>query len=577
MSIRTIYVRIFYSLALVSALFQSFSVYRRIDLGYGLTDEAFSIANSKNKLDSSGEMDSWPYADVTSILFRIADENVIFFRTLAALIIAGLSIACLLLIFVQKNSKMSPQLSLQAGVIFSLSLLTIPSCFRYLLVTPSYQWIILVTSSLVIILWKNRSQPRVKYFDFFLNAILAFLILIISISRLSSGLAVFCIILVSLIIQKNGIRNILSFIVFAFFGTLILLNKSESLIPRILETMKIARTIDPLGRNVFTEGLDVLRPSFVIFYLLVIPLLIEYANNGIRRLRSLNKKFLFALYIIGALALYSIYFNDPQYITFFSTGIIVGYLTKNVKLIDLRLILISLLPVVSQFGSNISASYLSAPLLISCCSYYYLVNSLHGNYEKQNRILSKIQVSHIFIVIALLLGTAQGWYDSYENGINSKTKKEDKVSNLKFSEDKYNAIISFRAEVKSRESISDGRVFDLSFWHPGAILYLNKKSMPYFLGNKVYSGTVTEQLVLAIRGNQRYLESGRYLVLVESNPGLVSSTCQDLNFYVFDGQLQKALEAAKFNPRMRLLGIYESSAEDLTLFPKNLAILETCS
>lgn len=577
MNTRTIPIRIFYSLALVSALFQSFSVYRRIDLGYGLTDEAFSIANSRQKLDSSSGMDSWPYADITSILFRIADENVILFRTFAALIIVGLCIACLLLIFLQRNSKKSSQLNLQAGVIFSLSLLTIPSCFRYLLVTPSYQWIILVTTSLVIILWRTRNQLRSNYFELSLNAILVILILIISISRLSSGVAVFCIILASFVIQKSGIRNIFSFTAFVFFGTIILLIKSESLIPRILETMKIARTIDPLGRNIFTEGLDVLRPSLIILYLLMIPLLIEYANNRILRLRSLDKKFLFALYILGALALYRIYFNDPQYITFFLTGILVGHLTKNIELRGLRLILISLLPVISQFGSNISASYLSGPLLMSCCGYYYLVDSFNGNYDKQNIILPKIQAAHIFMVVVMLAGSAQGWHNSYENGINSKIKKEDEVSSLKFSEDKYNAIIRFRAQVKSRESISDSRVFDLSFWHPGAILYLNKESMPYFLGNKFYSGTIAEQLALAIRGNQRYLEGGTYLVLVESRPGLVSSICQDLNFFIFDRGLQKALKAADFNPRMRLLGIYESSPEDSTLFPKNLAILETCS
>jgi hypothetical protein len=407
--------------------------------------------------------------------------------------------------------------------------------------------------------------------------VFAVLIIVISISRLSSGLAVFCILLVSYITQKNIVQNVLSLITFTVIGTLVLLNYNETLIPRILTTIEISRTIDPLGRNVFDEGLDILRPSLVLIYLVITPLLIEKATNVHRRLHNINKNLLFAAYIVGALLLYGTYFNDIQYVVFFSTGIFVGYLTRNVGLGNSRLILISLLPVTSQFGSNISASYLLAPLLISCCGYYYLVNSLNGNDSRNRQTLSKNQLANIFIVASLLAGTVQGWNNSYENGVNSEIKKEDALSNLKFSEDKYESIIRFRANVEARESFSESRVFDLSFWHPGAILYLNKKSMPYFLGNKIYSGTIAEQLELAIRGNYQYMESGRYLVLVESNLGLESTDCQELNFYVSDVRLRTAINVANFNPRMRLLGTYKSSQEDSTLFPNNLVILETCS
>ena len=128
-----------------------------MNLGLDLTDESFNLMNLTNSQDNF----AWPYSRILGPIFNLLNKDIAQFR-IADLVI--LSVLCLFGSVItlsearkgkSKNILLLPSaISLQVVII-----LFVPSVFRYLLVTPGYQWI-LITGSLLLTILLIGIVPR---------------------------------------------------------------------------------------------------------------------------------------------------------------------------------------------------------------------------------------------------------------------------------------------------------------------------------------------------------------------------------------------------------------------------------
>jgi hypothetical protein len=573
MKSKSLNVAIFYGLSITAVIFALISVLRRLNIGYGLTDEAFSISHTQERLQIGSMATSWLYADLTSPLMRISGEKITSFRLISLLVLIGVCLIAFIPSMLEGKSLGFRNKSLQAATILTIALLTIPSSFRYLLVTPTYQWIILTASSALAILLciETRADTKLRML---LVPVYSLLIIFIAMSRLTSGIAALLLVILTTSLTDRNLRRIPLLILLLITGGGAYLWAWPSTGTKILSSIDLARTIDPNGRNIFTEGLDVAAPSLIIIFVLLAPAAIydfaERKRDSSKRIeRSL--KLVYAVIVVGLILGLM---PDKRYIPFLIISIAIGIHTRirPLNLDTIRLVFISLLPVVSQFGSNISASYLIPPLIICSCIYLYgaSLSTIHNNKMQSVAFLS-------IIVVMMLFGNNQNWNESYENSINSNRNVVDSESGLKFSSEKFSAIVEFRNKIKSGNIETHQRVFDLSFWHPGAILYIGQKPMPYFIGDKVYIDTIDQQVSLAVKGNKAFLSNDNYSMLIETTRTKVDNKCSYLIELIEDSALRAALLKSSFNPSAKVTAVYKSSKEDSTLYPKNLAYLTRCN
>jgi hypothetical protein len=261
------------------------------------------------------------------------------------------------------------------------------------------------------------------------------------------------------------------------------------------------------------------------------------------------------------------------YVTLIICGILIG-LKKQKS--DYLLLYLALLPIVSQFGSNISASYLVMPTIATGFLHLFLSSTTPRSTSNIPSIQYLSSFCYALISFSLFFLQANFSTTSYENGYGSSSFKKDQQSRLIYASEKMQNIATLRDDVGEYIDMRGLRILDLSNWHPGVIYYLDAMQFPISTVDKVFNSTLRQQVYNTL--NQEELQRIRYVVpiIVESKNSSPKLTCQRLVDYTLDPKLDLALGEFGFNPKVIEIGIYKSVPEDLTLYPKNISVMIPC-
>lgn len=242
------------------------------------------------------------------------------------------------------------------------------------------------------------------------------------------------------------------------------------------------------------------------------------------------------------------------------------------------LLMLTAAPIVSQFGSNISSSYLVFPLVAHGILYISLFGASHSGKEYGERKTSDL-LEHIFIFLltaSLILLQVNLSSTSYENGYRSSSISRDSITGLWYSSKKLDSIMKLRHEVANYGILEGDRILDLSYWHPGVIYYVEGVMFPVTTVNKFFRETLQYQIESTINQENVILEPYGTPILVETDSVEPNLKCRKLINQITDSDLIEVLKVVGFNPYIKEIAVYRSVKEDLTLYPKNIAIVLPC-
>jgi hypothetical protein len=196
--------------------------------------------------------------------------------------------------------------------------------------------------------------------------------------------------------------------------------------------------------------------------------------------------------------------------------------------------------------------------------------------EKEFRFESVYAGAQMFLSISLLGFVISQSAASYETHLPSNKLVKDSVSGLYYSPKKLANIQGFRSQADRSGSYTGQKILDLSFWHPGVILYLGGLQFPSVIDNKVFRDTLDLQLSKTVGQLGSSSSKVSPPMIVETSLTLPLRKCLKLSEYIEDRELRNLIIRNDFNPNVLNSAIYLSDEVDLTLHPKNIAYLVPC-
>lgn len=557
-------------------------VHQRIKIGVGLTDEAFGLLFGLDRARNGQTSNTYLFADLTAPILNLTQFNVIEFRRVGFLILVSLGSY-----FSIKTLRSSCDLNLVERINYCLIYLTVivlvSSSFRFLLITPSYQWIVMVASIfLAIILFRSNLEDSFRK-SVFVSFAISTLVVLIEFSRLTSGAITWIAISTYLLgkFQKKKIILINFFLI--LFHSIYFLLFHNSFYISIQRYYNLSK-LDPNGSNLLFEILDVGKSTTIFTFLIL-------AGARLGSIMFIENKYLFNKNYFGwkdiavsfslIILLFDFQYRDISHLLSLLFVVVIGFLLgiKNVS-INFFTFLIATLPILTQFGSNINANYLLAPNMLSGVLILFMSNFLEKNSEGYHfvRFRRLINASAVFF-LALILFSVQNLVSttSYENSYGSKKLQKDTITGLMYDSNKLKKITDFRNQIDGSTQDDSIRVLDLSFWHPGVLFYIEKYQFPLSTLDRVFSDTLNEQVKLTLKQLNIPKYSRVTPILLQTSSQIPSNECRLLQDWNDDYLLNVALKENSYNPFVKEVAVYISSEEDITLFPRNISYLVPCN
>jgi hypothetical protein len=165
---------------------------------------------------------------------------------------------------------------------------------------------------------------------------------------------------------------------------------------------------------------------------------------------------------------------------------------------------------------------------------------------------------------------------SYEVDLPSSELQFDTQTSLYFSSEKLKFIREFRTNSQRYGILNERRVLDLSFWHPGAILYLDKMPFPISTADVTFRNSLDFQSDVTLQQLNLSKEAWLGLITIRTIDVTPRNVCKKLSDHLIDRDIASTFRSKKFDPLVRDIAIYKSTSVDLTLYPYNISLLETC-
>lgn len=568
-----------------SELLRNFWV--RVNLGLDLTDESFNLMNLTNSRSNF----VWPYSRTLGPIFNILNNDIAQFR-LAGLVI--LSIICLLGIVISlaganKVSKIKFFLLYSLIPLQIVIILFVPSVFRYLLVTPGYQWI-LITGSILLAILLIGLVPRYSELSIFMKITLigiSLILLAMSLARLSGGIIAVLSVTLALM-WKRDVQSFKKFMVFLYSSLLLtsgfFLAFNLELIKNYVITMNNFSKVLPQAFSLKSEVTDVFLP--VIFLLSLVALNKLLLQFSFIRFSRANITIFHYAYLFGILPLFAFSLSKTDVIlnvafprnSLAILCLISIFLSLNIGKSEIVLIPLILLPFLTLFGSSTPAIGNWQTMLF--CVYGLLIfcaDALRSNNEisptrKIHLIVTLFIISASCSVLANRIGS-----DTYEKDLLPRKSPVDKVTNLNYTAEKLDSINFFRSQAFENGFTSGKSILDLSYFHPGLAFILNSSTER----NTIYDRFFQSSLNLQVNNLSSTLikfrsEKGYILLPVEKSRIFTDSSCQNITEYLSTDPLAKLLQSQGFNPRVRFISIYRANKVDLTLPANDVILVKVC-
>jgi hypothetical protein len=248
--------------------------------------------------------------------------------------------------------------------------------------------------------------------------------------------------------------------------------------------------------------------------------------------------------------------------------------------IDFLLMFICLSPILTQFGSNTSASYLIPPYLLFGVLFIFLaqgkiVADLPTEARAQFRRIVQALVWLVMTLCLLLLQHSSKKL-TYEVELPVSAMKQDSQSLLYYSQPKLDSIEKFRLDAGLSGAYNGIRIVDFSFWHPGAILYLGAAQYPVSIADETFERTLEIQAEMVIDHLKKRDKFNRSPMIIRTMEVKPLNKCTKLTTHISDENLSNVLGSQGFDPYVKDVSIYKSFPVDITLYPYNIALLVPC-
>lgn len=556
------------------------SIISKFKLGFGIADESHAISMVKQRLLSTENSKPWPFSIVTYPFFKLAGQDIYLFRLYSFLFVVVIAFTVGSLILKVNRNRFPFEFRAMLAIIGFCAVIAIPTSFRYLLITPSYQWTILVSSTLIFTIWyveitsTEFSRNKEISYDFLMSTFL----LAMTMSRVSSGLLSFFMILFAKYLRGDSKRRLTCFIAFFVSEMVILVLSYPKSIQNTFDFAALVSKIDPSYLDLSAEVLDVLSPLVVLATGFFLPVQIKSYVTKIRRVKlaDFRKKVHVKIALLGLFffSVREMYVDVGLFSTcrLFIISTLFGLLVQvHVKRnIRAHIFLVAVLPISSQFGSNISASYLFTAQIISL----FALIVMHFCFD-DSKVLPKgsyLSLLSIIVIIAISVYSKS----SYERENESVVRKIDPETSLWYSESRLQNIEHLRSDVLRNGDPEYSLVMDLSFWHPGVILYMNKIPMPFFIGDIRYEKTLKEQTSFVIEKNLAFIGDRKFGVILEDVTMDYDGRCLALQDFIDNVELRKYVKHHFKGQSFRHVSWFKSSKSDTNLYPRNIRYVELC-
>ena len=562
--------------------------------GYGLTDESFALNALREMLVNGFTSHSFPFSEPLVALFWVARQNVYFYR------ISGLVVLVLISIFFFfRNVTRSNAHNLVLGVLslyLFVAILAIPSVFRYLLVTPSYQWTLLVSSVLINVILVGR-QPTRRFIVILSQVVLTVLIFGMALSRPTSGGVAFISVILFFLITNKFHSYSVKHIVFAEISLIIFVStlNISNLRSRFVESVKLSQAYDPNGYSLVAEIYDVMNGVYVI---ILISFAIFFLTKYFLRIANINsEKYRRSRYICAFTATFVLllqtYSKVPSIVTdqkyvlsvFVMVSIVAATLIET--RVYVALFIISFLPYTSQFGSNTPAIG-NIQILLICQSLLLVGVIVRGFFPEPGSIdkrtekttfgnFSALSLSMIALIVSLVMyhNFAESQVgNNFEKTLYPTATSISKVNGLYYTGEKLRSLDRF-AQDSNLETNEE--VIDLSSFHLGLVLYAGGIQSQRALPDKFWIYNIKQQVKFVMDLHEEKMKIEGTKILVETNLRAITKECIPLSSLIALPEISNELRNQGFDPKVRVKGVYSSSPEDLTLYPNNALLVETCN
>jgi hypothetical protein len=576
-------------LRLVGEIYNQIS--SRLHLGIDLTDESWNLYNI-----NAGRNDfAWAYSGLLKILLKICHNSISIFRLAAVLYLLILTLSVTLLAIEKKREYSISFIS--TLTVAGILILQIPSTFRYLLITPGYQWLLMVSGiqillfSILIEKCKKYTSRRSRRIVHLLNFSLGFSLFEIFLCRATGFLATIPIVFIAINQRdiKTHLKQTVSILASFLFCGLVYLAFRPNYIRDYLGTINQIRHA---YAGVYSLGFQVhsFSHSFLMFLL---PLLGSYIFGEL--IGRVGQKFTSAalwlrwmkyrsILIITAIIYYSRFGFDlggaqSKYLltTTILSGVILGLQSKEPQFY--KLAPVAFLPYTTLFGSSIPSGanwqpYLATLGLLLIISSIYSVNTEDSRFIPVQKILLTV-----FLLFNLTQPIVSQRYESYEKDLSPIANSIDQESGLYYSESKLKSINNFREDASKNGFREGDSILDLSYWHPGLVYLLRGKDPQPQIGDKFWISSLDSQLSTVmplIRG--KFSNEGDYILIEVASSLKIhpSQTKVRLDSLMKGDPLSQKLKSQNYNPFVEVISVYRSQPVDLTLTPSDAVLLRLC-
>jgi len=521
---------------LVCIVFYAFNIFRSIFSELGISDEGF-LLNQVNGRATEG-IRTWylPFTDFLFPIWRLSGGSLSIYRLYGLFFFLVFLTLSFYLLKMVKDYWRTRILIL---IIFALSGLGLS---RYLLVTPGYQSLILMSSVASVVpalfLAKGSYINRFKY-PIINSLIILFLsinLLIIASSRITGGVTYFATISVFLFLNYGPVKCLKYLLMIGVPTAIFFVFNISDWQERVLFSYQIAKIVDPTGYSILAEILDVCLP--------LIPLLIAFVLGIYTAKPSVPPKRV--LFFVLSFSLVVSIVVQINRISLFLISILVAILFNQlVKVFSTRqtfsYFFVSLIPYVTVFGSNTPAAGNFHLMLIGFVLAFLALSNREISENRMTLTLETNPLKFPLILLALVILTYLGMVT--ENSGYGKPLTDWKLGSHQVLADSNRFKIDYISDPLSiKRELINSKILDLSYFHPGIILKLGGLPYPMSLSDAKYKSNLRPQLDGIKREANKNPGHGKKLILVKlrDNP---SYSCKLLSQHVQDQELSSELTA----------------------------------
>jgi hypothetical protein len=516
--------------------FYAFNIFRSIFSELGISDEGF-LLNQVNGRTIEG-VRPWylPFTDVLFPIWKLSGESLSIYRLCGLLLfLLFLTPSCYLLRMV--GDYWRTRISIL--IIFTLSGLGLS---RYLLVTPGYQSLILMSSvaSVVPTLFLARRKPKGRFTYPIQNSlIILFLstnLLIIASSRITGGVTYLATLMVFLCLNYGPIKSIKYLFMVGVPTAMFFIFNLNDWQERVLYSYQIAKIVDPTGYSILAEIFDLCLPLIPLSIALIIGI---YTTKPYRPIKRVLILLLFFSFVVSI----AVQINR---VSLFLISVLVANLFNRIsKLYSVKqtvsYFFVSLIPYVTVFGSNTPAAGNFHLVLIGFVLSFLALCNGEIPKNKMNLTIEADPLKPTLILLALVILI-------YFGMVAEKSGYEKSLTDWKLSSHRVLAeSTSFEIDylfdpLSTKGQVKNSKILDLSYFHPGIILKLGGLPYPMSLSDAKYKSNLRPQLDGIKREADRNPVHKRKFILVKLRDDSPYS-CNLLSKHVQDEELASALTA----------------------------------